>query len=215
MAPNPGSPAIDQGSNAATAAAGLTTEQRSPGFFRVFNGTVDIGAVEVQPAPVPVVVGPASLPRGRFGATYAQTITASGPPGPFAFAVTAGALPPGLTLSGGVLSGTPTAAGTFGFTVTATNGALAASSRTYTLTIDPIPPVATAFRARGVSRVRVRDGATGAVRGVLTPFKGFGGPLRLQLLDINGDGSLDLVVRAVIHGKRRKKVYDAVTLAPL
>jgi hypothetical protein len=75
--------------------------------------------------------------------------------------------------------------------------------------------VAVVFRRRGVSRVRVKDAATGAVRGVLIPFKGFAGRLRLQLVDVNGDGSFDLIVRAVIHGKRKKKVYDAVTLAPL
>jgi hypothetical protein len=82
----------------------------------------------------------------------------------------------------------------------------------------PSPPlqiVAVAFRQKGVSRVRVRDAATGAERAVLTPFRGFGGRLRLQLQDVNGDGSFDLVVQAVIHGKRRKKVFDAVTLAPL
>jgi hypothetical protein len=81
----------------------------------------------------------------------------------------------------------------------------------------PPPPqiVAVPFRKRGVSRVRVKDAATGAVRAVLTPFKGFGGRLRLQLRDVNGDDSLDLIVRALIHGKRRKKVFDAVTLAPL
>jgi hypothetical protein len=66
-----------------------------------------------------------------------------------------------------------------------------------------------------VSRVRVRDAATRALRGVLTAFKGFGGRLRLQLVDVNGDGSADLVVQAVIHGRRKKKVFDAVTLAPL
>src|SRR5262249_48659370 len=49
--------------------------------------------------------------------------------------------------------------------------------------------IATVFRRNGVSRVRIRDAATGAVRGVLTPFKGFRGRLRLQLLDVNGDGS--------------------------
>jgi hypothetical protein len=91
--------------------------------------------------------------------------------------------------------------------------------------VDPLPPppplrpppqiVAAAFRRKGVSRVRVRDAATGAVRAVLTPFRGFGGRLRLQLRDVNGDGSLDLIVQALIHGKRRRKVFDAVTLAPL
>jgi hypothetical protein len=90
--------------------------------------------------------------------------------------------------------------------------------------VDPPPPApapappqiaAVPFRKRGVSRVRVRDAATGALRAVLTPFKGFGGRLRLQLVDVTGDGALDLVVRAVVRGKRRKRVYDAVTLAPL
>jgi hypothetical protein len=88
----------------------------------------------------------------------------------------------------------------------------------FELQLPPPPPlqiVASAFRQRGVSRVRVRDAATGALRGVLTPFKGFGGRLRLQLRDVNGDGSADLIVQALVHGRRRKKVFDAVTLAPL
>src|SRR5262249_45210497 len=78
----------------------------------------------------------------------------------------------------------------------------------------PSEVVALPFRLNGVSRLRVLD-ATGAVRAVLTPFRGFRGRLRLQLRDVNGDGALDLVVRAVIHGKHKKKVYDGVTLAPL
>ena len=48
----PGSPAIDKGSNLLD--GGLTTDQRGPGFVRVYNGTVDIGAYELQPA---LVVG--------------------------------------------------------------------------------------------------------------------------------------------------------------
>ena len=85
MALNAGSPAIDAGSNAA--AAGLTTDQRGPGFVRISNGTVDIGAFEVQ---VPVVVNPATLPNAVQGIAYSQTLTASGATGPFTFTVTAG-----------------------------------------------------------------------------------------------------------------------------
>lgn len=48
-----GSPAIDVGENAAATAAGLTTDQRGAGFARVVNGTVDIGAYEVQATPTP------------------------------------------------------------------------------------------------------------------------------------------------------------------
>jgi Bacterial Ig-like domain (group 3) len=100
------------------------------------------------------------------------------------------------------------------------------NSNTVSEVINPVPPpppapapspqvVAVAFRQKGVSRVRVLDAATGALRAILTPFRGFGGRLRLQLADVNGDGAPDLLVRALVHGKRRKKVFDAVTLAPL
>jgi hypothetical protein len=87
----------------------------------------------------------------------------------------------------------------------------------------PLPPapgltcqiVAEAFRRKGVARVHVFDADTGTLRAILTPFPGFGGRLRLQLRDVNRDGCLDLIVQAVVRGRRRKKVYDAVTLAPL
>jgi uncharacterized protein (TIGR03437 family) len=59
-----------------------------------------------------------ALPGGTFGAAYSATITAL-PIGSYAYSVTAGALPPGLTLSpAGVIAGRPTMAGTFNFTVT-------------------------------------------------------------------------------------------------
>ena len=44
------SPAIDAGVNGAVV-PGVTTDQRGGNFVRIFNGTVDIGAVEVQPTP--------------------------------------------------------------------------------------------------------------------------------------------------------------------
>ena len=44
-----GSPAIDAGNNTEATDAGLTTDQRGTPFVRRFNGTVDIGAYELQP----------------------------------------------------------------------------------------------------------------------------------------------------------------------
>ncbi|QNU15842.1 putative Ig domain-containing protein [Thermomonas sp. XSG] len=89
---------------------------------------------------VPVTVSPATVPSGTVATAYSQTITASGGVAPYSFAVTAGSVPTGLTLSaGGVLSGTPTAGGTFNFTITATDSSPFpgpfAGSRAYTLTI--------------------------------------------------------------------------------
>src|SRR5262249_33495529 len=82
----------------------------------------------------------AALPDGQVGTEYNQPITAAGPPGPYTFTVTAGTLPSGLTLGGdGALAGTPTAAGVFDFTVTATNATSESGNLAYTLTV--IPPV--------------------------------------------------------------------------
>ncbi|RWB20854.1 MAG: autotransporter domain-containing protein [Mesorhizobium sp.] len=97
---------------------------------RIYNLTVGLPSLTVAPS---------SLPGGTAGTAYNQPLTASGGNAPYSFAVTAGALPAGLTLSsGGTLSGTPTASGTFNFTVTATDstgGTPATGSVAYTLTI--------------------------------------------------------------------------------
>lgn len=84
-----------------------------------------------------ITVNPASLPNATAGAAYSQTFAASGGNGTYTYAITAGALPPGMTLSaGGAVSGTPTAAGTFNLTVTATDGNTFTGSRAYTLTVS-------------------------------------------------------------------------------
>jgi hypothetical protein len=76
----PGSPAIDKGSNALIAidpATGqpLATDQRGPGFDRIANGTVDIGAFEVQATNHLAVTAqpPASVTAGL---TFGLTVTA-------------------------------------------------------------------------------------------------------------------------------------------
>ncbi len=84
-----------------------------------------------------ITLSPASLPGGSVGNAYSQTITASGGTGPYSFTRT-GTLPGGLALSAaGVLSGTPTAAGSFAFTVTATDANGCSGSQSYTVVICP------------------------------------------------------------------------------
>ena len=84
-----------------------------------------------------ILLSPSTLPNGAEGAFYSETISASGGTGSYFFTVVAGAPPPGLLLSSaGVLSGTPTAGGTFSFTVRATDSGECSGSQGYTVTIS-------------------------------------------------------------------------------
>jgi len=87
-----------------------------------------------------ISVAPTALPNGTAGTAYSQTLTAAGGSAPYSYAIIAGALPPGLTLSaGGALGGTPTASGTFTFTVRATDAGGFMGSRSYSLTLTTAP----------------------------------------------------------------------------
>ncbi len=79
-----------------------------------------------------------SLMAGTAGTAYAQTATASGGTGPYTFSLSSGSLPTGLTLNTtGQVSGTPTASGTYTFTVLATDTATACTgSQTYNLAMN-------------------------------------------------------------------------------
>ncbi|MGI4866854.1 MAG: putative Ig domain-containing protein [Janthinobacterium lividum] len=130
-----------------------TDASASPGpFSGTQNYSLTIGAPTIS-------VAPATLPNGAVAAAYSQTLTGSGGTAPYSFAITAGALPAGLSLSSaGVLSGTPTAGGTFTFTIRATDsstgtGAPYAGSRAYTLII--VAPAIT------VAPATLPDGAAG------------------------------------------------------
>jgi uncharacterized repeat protein (TIGR01451 family)/CSLREA domain-containing protein len=113
--------------NAGTNSGAPATDQR--GQSRV--GTTDIGAYEVNST---LTVGPGTLPNFTIGVSYSQNIIASGGTGPYSYVVGSGGLPTGLTLStAGVLSGTPTANGSFTFTVLATDANGAQGEQSYTV----------------------------------------------------------------------------------
>ncbi len=125
---------------------GETVPEANETFFVNLSGVTNAtisdnqGQGTITNDDVPVAVSPATLPGGTVAVAYSQTVTASGGTGPYSFAITAGAVPAGLSLSlSGVLSGTPTAAGSFNFTVTANDNSPSpgpfAGSRAYTLTV--------------------------------------------------------------------------------
>lgn len=92
--------------------------------------------VNILSAPT-VTLSPSSLPSGTTGTSYTQYLSASGGQGPHSFSVTSGSLPSGLSLSpGGTLSGTPSTAGTYNFTVTAYSGDGFSGSQFYSIAIS-------------------------------------------------------------------------------
>ena len=72
----------------------------------------------------PVTITTSTLASGTTGTSYSQTLAATGGKSPYVWSLTTGNLPAGLTLVGstGLISGTPTTAGTSTFTVQAKDG---------------------------------------------------------------------------------------------
>lgn len=86
-------------------------------------------------------ISPSSLPNANFGQAYSQPLSQTGALGAPAYAITAGALPPGLTISAsGTISGTPTATGMFNFTVTVNDASGCSGSHAYSITVDAVVP---------------------------------------------------------------------------
>lgn len=137
-----------QGSILALTSITLNTGATMTGRALARNGavTLDTNTINVPacaaPPPCPTItVSPSTLPGGIVGSAYAQTVTASGTTGTPVIYSVAGSLPPGLTLNPatGAITGTPTTAGVFGFTVTATDTAVCAGSQAYSVTIAALP----------------------------------------------------------------------------
>jgi hypothetical protein len=116
------------------------------GCFATVVYTIVVAAELPPPANCPAItLSPSTTPNGTIGVAYSQTFTAAGGTSPYRFGVTAGALPTGLTLSPtGLLSGTPTTAGTSSFTMRATdaNGCFVSLSFTVVIAAALPPPAA-------------------------------------------------------------------------
>lgn len=86
-----------------------------------------------------ISVSPSSLPGSSVGSAYNQTVSASGGTPPFTYSVSAGSLPAGLTLdaNSGAISGPTNTAGTFSFTITASDSLGCAGSQAYSITVGP------------------------------------------------------------------------------
>jgi len=105
-----------------------TTGTGSP-FSKTVGYTLSVSAPTIT-------ITPATLPAATVAAAYSQSVAAGGGTSPYTYTVTTGALPAGLTLSSaGTIAGTPTAGGSFTFTVTARDSANFTGTQNYTLTV--------------------------------------------------------------------------------
>src|SRR5690606_37982761 len=102
-------------------------------------------SITIAAAPEPPTITSAPPGNGTVGVAYSPLLRATGTE-PISFALTAGSLPPGLTLSSaGVISGTPTTVGTYIGQVTASNGTAPDAVQTFNITIASaaVPPTIT------------------------------------------------------------------------
>ena len=82
---------------------------------------------------------PSPLPPGDVNAPYRSSLAVIGGKFPFAWGISGGALPPGLSIvfDGGIIQGTPTSTGTSNFTVMVQDSAQIITTKPFSLTINP------------------------------------------------------------------------------
>ena len=121
--------------------------RRSPGWRHLRRGYlpalvasfllgVFVSAPNVFAATSVISVTTTSLPSGEIGAAYSFKLSGSGGTGTFAWSVSTGALPTGLMLSSrGVISGTPSVAGSQAVTLELSDADDDTTTAAFTLSI--------------------------------------------------------------------------------
>jgi hypothetical protein len=93
------------------------------------------------PAVPPLEVTTSSIAQATRGVALSQQIVASGGKPPYTWAVSGGALPPGVNIAAttGIISGTPGTAGVFNFNLTATDAESRTAGKALSITVVPPP----------------------------------------------------------------------------
>ena len=114
------------------------------------------------------------LPAGTVGTSYTQTFTATGGTTPYTWSRESGSLPGGLTFTaGGTLSGTPTAAGSFNFTIRVRDNSAVRQTvdKAFALTISsPVPLAISTGSTLPAGTVGTSYSQTLAATGGTTPY---------------------------------------------
>jgi large repetitive protein len=149
----------------------------TPTAAGMFTFTVKVtdksGLTDTKSTSITIIPGPsmtfAAPPGGWTHTVYLYTLTASGGTAPLTWTVTSGSLPAGVILSAdGNLTGTPTATGTFSFTVKATDANGQSATQATSLTIAT--GVSTTFSAPPATVVGALYSFTLTATGGTTPY---------------------------------------------
>ncbi|HLZ21003.1 MAG TPA: putative Ig domain-containing protein, partial [Ktedonobacterales bacterium] len=131
---------VISGSPSATGTFGFTArvqDSSNPAQSAIVSLSIRVAA------PLTITTPAGALPDAVAGATYSPiTLTFTGGIAPQVWSISAGAIPPGMFLStGGVISGTPSATGTFGFAARVQDSSNPAQSATVSLSIRVAAPL--------------------------------------------------------------------------
>lgn len=108
----------------------------------IFKPVIKLAVSEPKAPPLQIVTE--SLPSGTVGIGYEAALQATGGVPPYTWGVASGTLPMGLMLhpAEGMISGTPTASGTWTFTAAVSDDSVPARSATQAFVLPIAPPVA-------------------------------------------------------------------------
>ena len=133
-----------------------------------------------------------SLPAGTLGQPYQAQFTASGGRPPYTWTLTSGSLPTGLTLSsGGALSGIPTAAGTFTFTVQVKDQLSNTAGHNFSITISS---------GLAITTTQLPDGTQGTAYRATLSASGGTPPYSWSVVSGTLPSGLNLSANGVIQG---------------
>ena len=132
-----------------------TGDQGQP-LYQAYQITVDPGPLQPLTINLPSYDG-STLPPAMVGGAYAQGFGVDGGAPPYTWSVASGSLPPGLALTSpyagsdnnSQLSGTPTTAGTFTFTMRVSDYDGQQATQQFSLTVDPPLQISTTPLATG------------------------------------------------------------------
>jgi uncharacterized protein (TIGR03437 family) len=171
--------------------AQVTVSNLQPGGSSVISNAATF---TVNPAVTSglVIITASPLPGGVVGSPYSQALDATGGSTPYqGWAVVGGNLPPGISLTtlGGVLTGlvtgVPTAAGTFSFNVQVTDHAGATAIKQFSLTVSG---GGMSISASGIVNSASYLGGAVAPGEIVTIFGSGLGPATLVGLQLDGRG---------------------------